>query len=349
MDPGCPACWPPGRPGLVVSPEVASGRSSLTANRPQPGHADPANGPAQLGRAGPAAGRPGRPVTGGWPSAAGESSRGRPSIPGRLAAWSMLCAASDLLRLGVSSGGARPEPAPGRARTVNPYGCSTGTLVACGSARPACGATFEPPPLRGDVVTDDPRRLRSKLFAQRSSTVLGEVIRLLERWFDCRLQSGWQCRAAWSGPVRPTRTPRPCIMTPSRSRPPPPCGWPMTAWPTVDMSPNPMEDCVSGARIVRQPARRGLPAALGGRGLVRRGWPARPRRPQSRAEEALTAALAAAISSTGSAGTSPPPATWSTGGSSGRPTASIWSGPRSSRWRGAATPPSCRWPTAASS
>jgi siderophore synthetase component len=42
---------------------------------------------------------------------------------------------------------------------------------------------IEPPPLRGDVITDDPVELRTKLFAAVGSTVLGEVAALMRRQF----------------------------------------------------------------------------------------------------------------------------------------------------------------------
>jgi siderophore synthetase component len=42
---------------------------------------------------------------------------------------------------------------------------------------------IEPPPLRGDVVSDDPDVLRTKLFAAVGSTVLGEVAALMQRYF----------------------------------------------------------------------------------------------------------------------------------------------------------------------
>lgn len=51
---------------------------------------------------------------------------------------------------------------------------------------------IEPPPLLGDVRSDDPRVLRTKVLASAVSTVLGEVIATLHRW-------GLDEQRAWDG------------------------------------------------------------------------------------------------------------------------------------------------------
>ncbi len=55
---------------------------------------------------------------------------------------------------------------------------------------------FEPPPTRGDLATDDPRVLRTKLLASAVSTVLGETIAVLGREYGFDEQSAWARVAA---------------------------------------------------------------------------------------------------------------------------------------------------------
>jgi siderophore synthetase component len=51
---------------------------------------------------------------------------------------------------------------------------------------------IDPPPLRGDVVSDDPDELRTKLFAAVMSTVVGEVVALIVRWFGVPAEHAWR-------------------------------------------------------------------------------------------------------------------------------------------------------------
>jgi siderophore synthetase component len=51
---------------------------------------------------------------------------------------------------------------------------------------------FSVPPLRGDLVTDDPRVLRTKLAAALLSTVVGELVALLSREYDLEPATLWR-------------------------------------------------------------------------------------------------------------------------------------------------------------
>jgi siderophore synthetase component len=50
----------------------------------------------------------------------------------------------------------------------------------------------DPPPLRGDLVSDDPQELRTKLFAAVMSTVVGETVALLVRCFGVDSHAAWR-------------------------------------------------------------------------------------------------------------------------------------------------------------
>jgi siderophore synthetase component len=52
------------------------------------------------------------------------------------------------------------------------------------------------PELRGDLATDDPVNLRTKLFAAAVTTVLGEVVTLLGRWYGVEPETAWRQVAA---------------------------------------------------------------------------------------------------------------------------------------------------------
>lgn len=55
---------------------------------------------------------------------------------------------------------------------------------------------LEPPPLRGDIPSDDPEVLRTKVFASAVSTVLGEVIAVLARHTGLAADRAWSRVAA---------------------------------------------------------------------------------------------------------------------------------------------------------
>jgi siderophore synthetase component len=51
---------------------------------------------------------------------------------------------------------------------------------------------IEAPPLRGDLVSDDPQELRTKLFAAIMSTVVGETVALIVRCFGVDPRTAWR-------------------------------------------------------------------------------------------------------------------------------------------------------------
>ncbi|MBX6751017.1 MAG: IucA/IucC family siderophore biosynthesis protein [Micromonosporaceae bacterium] len=55
---------------------------------------------------------------------------------------------------------------------------------------------IEPPPLRGDIPSDDPDVLRTKVFASAVSTLLGEMIAVLARHTELEADRAWQRVAA---------------------------------------------------------------------------------------------------------------------------------------------------------
>ena len=55
---------------------------------------------------------------------------------------------------------------------------------------------IEPPPLHGDIPSDDPEVLRTKVFASAVSTLLGEVIAVLTRHTGLEADRAWQRVAA---------------------------------------------------------------------------------------------------------------------------------------------------------
>ena len=65
-------------------------------------------------------------------------------------------------------------------------------------------AGIDPPPLLGDVPTDDPRTLRAKLAGAALSTVIAEQVALLTRDHDADPHACWAIVAA---AVRHTGTP----------------------------------------------------------------------------------------------------------------------------------------------
>jgi hypothetical protein len=60
---------------------------------------------------------------------------------------------------------------------------------------------IEAPPLRGDLASDDPEVLRTKLYASAISTVVGELIAVLGR--EC----GLPAEAAWGEVAAAARRP----------------------------------------------------------------------------------------------------------------------------------------------
>jgi siderophore synthetase component len=54
---------------------------------------------------------------------------------------------------------------------------------------------IDPPPLRGDVVSDNPEVLRTKLFAAALSTVVGELVAVVAREFALSDEALWACVA----------------------------------------------------------------------------------------------------------------------------------------------------------
>jgi staphyloferrin A synthase len=87
----------------------------------------------------------------------------------------------------------------------------------------------EPPPLQGDVVTDDPEVLRTKLFAAVASTVLGEVAALIQRWFGV---SAWPTLRAVLATRPSDEDTRALLHDP----------WPVKAMTAMRLAPDPLTD-----------------------------------------------------------------------------------------------------------
>ena len=129
--------------------------------------------------------------------------------PGRVLLPPLLTAAAPRRR----AGGARAEHAGRAARRPAGADRSTATSAGCGSARRGCARPgVDAPPLHGDLPTDDPDVLRTKLAAAASAVALAELVAVLAR--DARRRARTGCgrpsaAAVSAAPAPPDARPRP--------------------------------------------------------------------------------------------------------------------------------------------